>query len=92
MKTFKIYLNKKYLVSPKFSAAQAAHALAGLVSTSDVAYDPINDKVIVLEANNGKFHKLFEECDQPKHMQHDFEDVGVGEGSYTAFAYMEKAS
>ena len=89
MKTFKIYLNKKHSGNAKFDAAQSAHALAGLVCTTDVEYDPINDKVIVLEANNGKFHKLFEECEYPKHMQHDFEEVGVGEGEYTAFAFLD---
>ena len=90
MKIFKIYINKKYTGPAGYIGAQCAHAIAGLVCTTDIEYDPINDKVIVLEASNSKFHKLFDECNKPKHMQHDFEEVGVGDGEYTAFCFLEQ--
>jgi peptidyl-tRNA hydrolase len=90
MKKFVIYYNKKYDRGPGHLASQCAHAIAGLVSTSHIKYDPINDKVIVLGANNSKFHRLFDECEHPKHMQHDFEIPGIGDGEYTAFVYVEQ--
>lgn len=86
MKTYKITYNKKYSKRGSgHKASQVAHAIAGLCTI--VPYDE-DDKVIIIEANNGKFMDTFHACvEQPKFMQCDYaEEHGVGEGEYTAWA------
>jgi len=85
VKTYKITYNKKYSKRGSgHKASQVAHAIAGLCN--QVPYEE-HDKVIIIEANNGKFMSTYEECDSAKFMQCDYaEEHGVGEGEYTAWA------
>lgn len=85
MKTYKITYNKKYSKRGSgHKASQVAHAIAGLCNVSPYSED---DKVIIIEANNGKFLSSYEDCEGDKFMQCDYaEEHGVGEGEYTAWA------
>lgn len=85
MKTYRITYNKKYSKrGPGFKSAQVAHAIAGLCNL--IPYEE-HDKIVIIEANNGKFMDTYINCDTFKFMQCDYaEEHGVGEGEYTAWA------
>lgn len=88
MKTYKITYNKKYSKRGSgHKASQVAHAIAGLCSSYVECLYEEDDKVIIVEANPGKFMSTYEECESAKFMQCDYaEEHGVGEGEYTAWA------
>ena len=85
MKTYRITYNKKYSKRGSgHKASQVAHAIAGLCNKAPYGEA---DKVIIVEANNGKFMSSFDDCKTPKFMQADYaEEHGLGEAEYTAWA------
>lgn len=88
MKTYKVTYNKKYSKRGSgHKASQAAHAIAGLCSANPQCLYEEDDKVIIVEANNGPFMRAYEECEGVKFIQCDYaEEHGVGQGEYTAWA------
>jgi len=84
----KVYYNKNLKMTEGKLAAQCSHAVAGLVA--QIGYDP-TCKIIILEASQKKFYRLFEEnSDKPVYMQTDLGYNEVESGTKTAFAYLEE--
>ena len=85
----KVYFNKNLKLSEGKLSAQVAHAVSGLLNTTNTSYDN-QSRIVVLGLRQTQFNALFNKLDCPKYQQVDLGLTEIEQGTATAFAYFEE--